>query len=101
VRASLDDTVSAPEQLHPRLLRKSLDDGSTASGVGSASFPTDDSAPQVLAPLPRRVFRVSLDHDQPAFDGRLIRLSLEEGRAIYGRLSESPARGRHLRTSLD
>jgi hypothetical protein len=101
LRASLDDAVSAPEQLRPRMIRKSLDDAYAPSTVSVASFPADDSPPQVLPPPPRRVFRVSLDHDQPAFDGRLIRLSLEEGRAIYGRLSASQAQGRHLRTSLD
>jgi hypothetical protein len=99
MRATLDETVTAPEPPRPRLIRKSLDDAYTMSNVSVASFPLDDAAPQVLPPPPRRVFRVSLDRDQPAFDGRLIRLSLEG--AIYGRLTESQAQGRYLRTSLD
>lgn len=99
LRATLDDTESAPQQPRARLIRKSLDDVYTVSSVSVASFPLDDSSPRVLPPPPRRVFRVSLDRDQPAFDGRLIRLSLEA--AIYGRLTESQAQGRHLRTSLD
>lgn len=100
VRASLDDAVSAPVQARPRMIRKSLEDTYDSSNVSVAAFPADD-APQVLPPPPRRVLRISLDHDQPAFDGRLIRLSLEDGRGIYGRLSDSQALGRHLRTSLD
>lgn len=99
LRATLDDAEIAPEQPRPRLIRKSLDDVYTLSSVSVASFPLDHSAPQVLPPPPRRVFRVSLGRDQPAFSGRLIRLSLEA--AVYGRLTESQAQGRHLRTSLD
>jgi hypothetical protein len=101
VRASLDDdAVSAPVPAPPRMIRKSLDDTFDSSAVSVAAFPAHD-APQVLPPPPRRVFRISLDHDQPALDGRLIRLSLEDGRGIYGRLNDSLSQGRHLRTSLD
>jgi hypothetical protein len=100
VRVSLDDRVSTAGQARPRMIRKSLDDTYDFNTVSVASFPADD-ARQISSLPPRRVFRISLDHDRPAFDGRLIRLSLEEGRGIYGRLDESQAQGRHLRTSLD
>lgn len=74
VRTSLDDDRPAPlAGREPRRIRKTLDDRPSAS--------------HVAFPLER--------------DGRLIRLSLEEGSATYGRLS--PARGklRRVRTTLD
>jgi hypothetical protein len=100
VRASLDDGVSTAVQARPRMIRKSLDDTYDSNTLSVASFPTDDA--RQMLPLPsRRVFRISLDQDHPVLDGRLIRLSLDEGRGIYGRLNESQAQGRYLRTSLD
>jgi hypothetical protein len=101
VRASIDDDgfVAARAPV-PRHIRSSLDDAGSATSAGSAAFPSEGNA-LVLPPLPRRMIRVSLDQDQPAFAGRLIRLSLDEGRNIYGRLSDSTLIGRQVRTSLD
>ena len=102
VRANLDgEAFVAAQAPAPRRIRRSLDDAASPSTPGGAAFPLDADDALVLPPLPRRVIRVSLDQDQPAFAGRLIRLSLDEGRIMYGRLSESPLHGRRLRTTLD
>lgn len=106
VRASLDgQTAVAPPS--PRRIRHSLDDQpaiatpATAAplAVGNAAFPL--SPPVHLSAAPRRLFRLTLDNEAPPPDSRLIRLSLEEGVAVYGRLSRNDAHGRYFRTSLD
>lgn len=105
VRANLDGDAFVPAPAPaPRRIRRSLDDATDAlvsAAPGSATSPLGGSKALVLPPLPRRVFRVSLDEDQPAFAGRLIRLSIDDGRATYGRLSGSTWQGRRLRTTLD
>ena len=113
VRANLDgDVFVAAQTAAPRRIRRSLDDATNAavSGTpGRAAFPldekgplvSDDKAPRVSPPAPQRVFRVALERGQPAFAGRLIRLSLDEGRTVYGRLGENALGGRRLRTTLD
>lgn len=104
MRASIDDEAFVEAQASaPRRIRSSLDEAANTTlgpALSNAAFPLEGNA-LVLPPLPRRVFRVSLDQDQPAFAGRLIRLSLDEGRTVYGRLSDSTLIGRHVRTSLD
>jgi hypothetical protein len=103
VRANLDgEAFVAAQAPAPRRIRRSLDDAASFSAsTPGAAFPLDAKEALILPPLPRRVIRVSLDQDEPAFAGRLIRLSLDEGRIVYGRLSESPLHGRVLRTTLD
>ena len=74
VRISLDDEQAAPlGSSGPRRIRETLDDSASAS---QASFPLDG-------------------------DGRLIRLSLDEGLASYGHLSPPRQQARRLRTTLD
>jgi hypothetical protein len=97
-------SVAAPS---PRRIRPSLDDQpavavpatATPLAVGKAAFPL--SPPVLLSAAPRRLFRLTLDSEAPPPESRLIRLSLEEGVAVYGRLSRSDAHGRYFRTSLD
>jgi hypothetical protein len=105
VRASLEGNAFVAAQAPaPRRIRYSLDDAenSTVSNApASAAFPANGNDSVVVPPLPRRVFRVSLDQDEPAFSGRLIRLSLDEGRTLYGRLGESTILARRLRKTLD
>jgi hypothetical protein len=105
VRANLDgDAFVAAQAPAPRRIRRSLDDatnGIVNGAPGNAASSLDGSEASVLRPLPRRVFRVSLDEDRPAFTGRLIRLSIDEERTVYGRLSEGTWQGRRLRTTLD
>jgi hypothetical protein len=105
VRASLEgDAFVAARAQGPRRIRYSLDDAENSivsSAAASAPSPADGNHRVVVPPLPRRVFRMSLDKDEPPFSGRLIRLSLDEGRALYGRLGESTILGRRLRKTLD
>lgn len=105
VRASLEgDDFVAAQAPSPRRIRYSLDDAENSSvsrAPVSAPSPGGGSDRVVVPPPSRRVFRVSLDQDEPAFSGRLIRLSLDEGRALYGRLGESTILARRLRKSLD
>jgi hypothetical protein len=101
LRASLDDASTRSEPPGPRRIRRSLDEAGAASDVSIASFPAEDAEARILPPLPRRLFRVSLDQDQPALDGRLIRLSLDDSQTVYGRLGARGAHGRHLRITLD
>jgi hypothetical protein len=105
VRANLDgDAFVAAQAPAPRRIRRSLDDAANSivkGASGNAASSLDDNEASVVPPRPRRVFRVSLDEDRPAFAGRLIRLSIDEGRTVYGRLSEGTWQGRRLRTTLD
>jgi len=74
VRTSLDSDEAAPlSGSEPRRIRATLDEQPSPS---HASFP--------------------LDHE-----GRLIRVSLEEGSASYGHLSPPRPQARRVRTTLD
>jgi len=74
VRTSLDDDKPAPmAEAAPRRIRSTLDDRTNKS---HALFPLEN-------------------------DGRLIRLSLEEGAATYGRMSLPRGKMRRVRTTLD
>jgi hypothetical protein len=105
LRASLDGEAFVEARAPvPRRIRYSLDDAensvaSNTPGVTASAAGGNDSV--VVPPLPRRVFRVSLDQDAPPFSGRLIRLSLDEGRTLYGRLGESTMLARRWRKTLD
>jgi hypothetical protein len=106
VRASLEgDAFVAAQAPAPRRIRYSLDDaenGMIGNASGNAAFPADVDHSLVVPRLPPRAFRLSLDaQDAPAFSGRLIRLSLDEGHTLYGRLGESTILGRRLRKTLD
>jgi hypothetical protein len=103
VRASLEgDAFVEARAPAPRRIRYSLDDAENSIvRTAPASADGNGNGSVVVPPLPPRVFRVSLDQDEPAFSGRLIRLSLDEGRALYGRLGESTILARRLRKTLD
>jgi hypothetical protein len=79
-------SVSASALAAPRQIRLSLDDESTGqlsrAGASHAEFPL------VEQPAPPR-------------PGRLIRLTLDDGGAVYGHLRHLATLGRRIRTSLD
>jgi hypothetical protein len=80
IRGSLDDDpAGVPSTLEPRRIRSSLDDVAPSS---RASFPLDDGVP-----LSSTV--------------RLIRLTLEDGRGVYGFLGTRAEPPRRLRLTLD
>jgi len=85
VRVSIDDSSAPSTVPGPRRIRGTLDEVGITPALHApsvAAFPLDEGP----ASEPRQ--------------GRLIRLSLEEGHTVYGRLSESRAH-RYVRTSLD
>ncbi|HEX2876390.1 MAG TPA: hypothetical protein VHP33_34290 [Polyangiaceae bacterium] len=68
----------------------------------------DDASPPPAAQPPRepRRIRITLDDASHASfpldpEGRLIRVSLEDGDLRYGHLAPSPSRTRRVRTELD
>ena len=73
LRTSLDDETTPTTPAGPRRIRSTLDDESRQS---HAAFPLDP-------------------------EGRLIRLSLAEGAASYGRLSTTRESSRRIRVTLD
>lgn len=76
MRTQLDDDASPPHgpqpPREPRRIRNTLDDGS------HAAFPLDTES-----------------------EGRLIRVSLDDGDLRYGHLGPSQSRPRRVRTALD
>ncbi len=74
VRTQLDDDGSAPRGPQPARVPRRI--RSTLDDASHAAFPLDS-------------------------EGRLIRVSLEDGDLRYGHLGPSPSRPRRVRTALD
>jgi hypothetical protein len=95
IRTTLDDAPGvAPlrdEQAAPRRIRSTLDDPSRAS------FPPDDVS--TVGTFADRLIRFAPGEAPPA--ARLIRLTLDDGQAAYGRLTDDVPQARRLRTTLD
>jgi hypothetical protein len=91
LRTSLDDAAPAPAEPTPRRIRNSLDEV-TATALPTAFEASVADPSHAEFPLDEGVLQAA---------GRLIRLSLDDGKVTYGRLALAQPAARRIRTSLD